>query len=86
MELTNAYPLPLALAPLLPSVRCCPTASILLVGTRSDLTDRLRLTSEDGSKQAKEWNATHLTISAKTGQNCDGMLTFLLALMKKTQT
>jgi GTPase SAR1 family protein len=67
-------------------LRCCPTAAILLVGTKSDLTDRLRLTSEDGSKQAKEWNATHLTISAKTGQNCDGMLTFLLALMKKTQT
>lgn len=63
--------------------RCCPSAPILLVAAKADLTDAVQISAEDGAKQAKEWGATHITISAKSGHNIDGMLTYLLALMKK---
>jgi Ras-related protein Rab-8A len=67
-------------------LRCCPAAAVLLVGSKSDLTDQIKITSEDGAKQAKEWGSTHLTVSAATGQNVEGMFTLLLAIMKKTQS
>lgn len=64
-------------------LRCCPGAALMIVGTKSDNVDALKIASEDGAKQAAEWGATHLTISAKTGLNVDGMCALMLALIKK---
>lgn len=66
-------------------LRCCPGAVLLLVGAKSDQTDAMKIAPEDGAKQAAEWGATHITISAKTGSNVDGMCALMLALIKKAQ-
>ncbi len=66
-------------------LRAAPGAALLVVGNKSDQADSLRVSADDGSRQAAEWGATHLTISAKSGLNVDGMFALMLALIKKTQ-
>lgn len=63
-------------------VSCCPSAVVLLCGLKSDLTDRIAVSPADAAKQAKEWGATHVSLSAKSGHNCDGLLAFVLANLK----
>ena len=62
---------------------CCPSASLLVVGTKSDLVEQIAISADDGSRQASEWGCTHLTVSAKTGVNVDGMFALMLAIIKK---
>ena len=62
---------------------CCPSASLLIVGTKSDLVEQIAISADDGSRQASEWGCTHLTVSAKTGVNVDGMFALMLAVIKK---
>ena len=59
---------------------------MLVVGTKSDQSDSLRISAEDGARQAAEWGATHVTLSAKTGLNVEGMFTLMLALIRKVQS
>ena len=67
-------------------LRCAPGCALLVLGTHSEqAADALRVSADDGSRQAAEWGATHLAISAKTGLNVDGIFALMLALIKKTQ-
>lgn len=50
---------------------------------QSDLVEQIAISADDGSRQASEWGTTHLTISAKTAVNVDGMFALLLAIIKK---
>jgi hypothetical protein len=59
--------------------------ALLIVGTKSDQIDNIRIHSDDGIRQANEWGGTHLIISSKNGLNIDGMFTLMLAMIKKTQ-
>ena len=66
-------------------LRCAPGASLLVLATHGDQPDATRVSADDGARQAAEWGATHLTVSAKSGLNCDGIFALMLALIKKTQ-
>lgn len=59
-------------------VRAMPEAALFLVGTKHDLLDDIRVTEEDGNRQAKAWKAIHLTVSSKTGDGCEDLMTRLL--------
>jgi small GTP-binding protein len=64
-------------------LRVIPDVSMLLVGSKVDLVDKVKLSTEDGIAQAKEWGIQFVGVSAKTGQNCDLVLQQLLTAMKK---
>lgn len=40
----------------------------MVVGNKGDLSDKVKITADDGKKQCKEWNYHHFTVSAKTSQ------------------
>jgi hypothetical protein len=62
--------------------RSCPDAVVLIVGNKSDEGDKLKLTAEDGVRQAREWAVNHLMVSAKLGSNVELILPTLLSAKK----
>jgi Ras-related protein Rab-8A len=65
-------------------IRSCPGAAIMVVGTKCDLTDKIKITAEDGQKQCKEWHVPHMVVSSKTGQGIELVFsTILSSIFKK---
>ncbi|KAI8822696.1 P-loop containing nucleoside triphosphate hydrolase protein [Fimicolochytrium jonesii] len=49
--------------------RNCPDALAVIVGTKSDDADAIKVPTQDALKQAKEWSIEFRAVSAKTGMN-----------------
>ncbi|KAJ3157885.1 Ras- protein Rab-35 [Geranomyces variabilis] len=49
--------------------RICPDALAIMVGTKSDDADGIKVPVQDALKQAKEWSIDFRAVSAKTGMN-----------------
>eukprot|EP00823_Brevimastigomonas_motovehiculus_P004668 TRINITY_DN318_c0_g1_i1.p1 TRINITY_DN318_c0_g1~~TRINITY_DN318_c0_g1_i1.p1 ORF type:complete len:233 (-),score=94.05 TRINITY_DN318_c0_g1_i1:150-848(-) len=59
-------------------LRVAPDVTMVLVGCKSDLSEKIKIAAEDGIKQAKEWGISHIATSAKTGTNVDQIFSSLL--------
>lgn len=46
---------------------------IMLVGNKTDLSDRRQVATDEGEKKAKEWNVMFIETSAKAGFNVKGL-------------
>ena len=62
-------------------LRVCPDAAMVVVGTKCDLSDKVKLNAEDGKKQCKEWNVPHAVVSARSQQGVDAVFPTLLTAM-----
>jgi len=66
-----------------------PKVPIVLVGNKHDLEDQRRVSLEATTKLAKEWNASYMETSAKTGFNIEKIfqdLTRLILIKQKVLT
>ncbi|KAI9331455.1 P-loop containing nucleoside triphosphate hydrolase protein [Zopfochytrium polystomum] len=63
-------------------VRAASAAEIVLVGTKADEADNLQVKSQDGIKQAAEWNAEFRAVSSKTGLNIVELFDHIFKLFK----
>ena len=50
-------------------LRALPEAAVILVGTKCDLVDDIRVPEEDGQAQSVAWDVPHRRVSAKTGES-----------------
>lgn len=52
----------------------CAEATLVLVGSHVDHVDAVRISVEDGERQAKEWSAVHHVVNSKSGLGVDAVL------------
>ena len=65
--------------------RCCPSACVLVVGSKCELVELVKVSAEDGAAQAARWGAAFLAISSRNATNVDAMCAIMLACIKKAQ-
>uniref|UniRef100_F1L6W2 GTP-binding protein ryh1 n=1 Tax=Ascaris suum TaxID=6253 RepID=F1L6W2_ASCSU len=51
--------------------------AIILVGNKSDLTDKRKISYESGERIAAAWNCRHMDVSALTGRNIQELFVFI---------
>ncbi|KHN71513.1 Ras-related protein Rab-6A, partial [Toxocara canis] len=51
--------------------------AIILVGNKSDLTDKRKISYESGERIADAWNCRHMDVSAVTGYNIKELFVFI---------
>lgn len=61
--------------------RAAPGAALVLVGTHSDAADRIRVTEDDGLKQARAWGVAHFAVSSATGRGVEELFAALARLL-----
>ena len=60
-------------------MRALPEAAVILVGTKCDLVDDIRVPEEDGQAQSVAWDVPHRRVSAKTGESVEELFDALLS-------